>query len=299
MKQFVSPDESAMYGFIILSEFDPMGNEGTAWLNRARQMLQQIEEDEMVDGQPTVKLTLAGQAGDALDIMNTTYEVFPYMLVVTMIVAMIVLGVAFKSIIIPLRSILNIGLTLGFVYGSATYVYEYGFLEWTGFYGLTGQFHGQYWMIPVICFSMVVGICLDYDIFLLSRITEKREEGLSPDEAIREGLLETGGIITAAGVIMAIAFAGMMFASMVLVNLLSFYMVCAVLYDTFVVCVLFGPAMMSLLGSYNWYPSALSVNDDDGRRRGLSDCLFEPEEGVSKPAQSSASASTNGRPSGQ
>ena len=99
---------------------------------------------------------------------------------------------------------------------------------------------------------MVVGICLDYDIFLLSRVAEKREEGCDPDTAIREGLKETGGIICAAGIIMAIAFGGLMFTSMLLINLVSFYMVFAVLFDTFVVCCVLSPATMSLAGRWHW-----------------------------------------------
>jgi uncharacterized membrane protein YdfJ with MMPL/SSD domain len=77
-------------------------------------------------------------------------------------------------------------------------------------------------------------------------------------EATREALCTTGRIITAAGIIMAIAFLGLMFASMLVINELSVFLVFAVLYDTFIVRSLLSPAMMSLLGRYAWYPSKLS-----------------------------------------
>jgi len=257
-RDFVRADGTAMYGYILLSEFDPMAGLGPVWLEQARQLLDDFEGRHNYK----IRLTLTGQAADALDIMHKTYEIFPYMIVLTLGCAMLVLGVAYRSIVVPLRSLLTMLLTLLWVYGGGVLTYQYGVLQWTGIWGLTGTFHGQYWMMPVVCFSMVVGICLDYDIFLLSRIAEKREEGMSPDEAIRQGLCETGGIISAAGLIMAIAFGGLMFTSMLLVNLIGFYMVFAVLYDTFLVSCFLSPALMSLLGRFHWYPSALYLEGD-------------------------------------
>merc|ERR1712151_1112566 len=168
------------------------------------------------------------------------------MVVSTLVLALITLGIAFRSLFIPLRSVASIGLTLLFAYGSAVLVYQDGIGDWIGLKGLSGSFKAQHYLVPVICFSMVVGICLDYDIFLLSRSTEYREAGMESTEAIRHGLCSTGGIITAAGIIMAIAFGGLMFASMLVVNGLGFYMVSAVLYDTFIIRCLFAPALMSL-----------------------------------------------------
>jgi len=136
------------------------------------------------------------------------------MIFITLGIAMVMLGVAFRSIVIPLRSIFSILLTVMWVYGLTVLVYQDGLLEWTHVPGLTGAFKSQQWFIPAISFSVVCGICLDYDIFLLSKATELREQGLTALEATREALCCTGGIITAAGAIMAIAFLGLMFASM-------------------------------------------------------------------------------------
>jgi len=259
IKEFVKPDGSAMYGYIMLSEMEPMGNLGPTWLREARSILKNFEKQH-----PNIRLTLSGQAADALDIMSKSYDLFPRMILLTFASSMVVLGVAFKSVVVPVRSLVTTVMTLLWVYGGSVLTYQNGIFEWTGLWGFTSTFDGQYWMMPVICFSMVVGICLDYDIFLLSRIAEKREEGMTPDEAIRSGLCETGGVITAAGCIMAIAFAGLMFTSMLLVNLISFYMVFAVLYDTFVVNTFLSPAMMSLLGRFHWFPSGLYRADFKG-----------------------------------
>jgi uncharacterized membrane protein YdfJ with MMPL/SSD domain len=252
LDRFVNADATAMYGIIQL-KFDPLTTHGDLWLRRARTFLEEQGE------RTGLNLSLIGEAANTLDIADSVYAFFPWVIGITLGVALVMLGLAFRSIVIPLRSLLSIILTLLWVYGMATLIYQHGILEWTGFKGLTGQYKAHYWFAPVIAFSVVCGICLDYDIFLLSRATELREQGLSPVEATKEALCSTGGIITAAGVIMAVAFLGLMFASMLVINELSVFLVVAVLYDTFVVRSLFSPALMSLLGRGIWYPSKLST----------------------------------------
>lgn len=240
-----------MYGFITL-QWDPYDRNGAAWLEKARNFIEEAES------YTPVRMTLVGEGADAMDIIHATYRFFPFMIVITLGLALVMLGVSFRSIVIPVRSIASIILTLFWVYGMAVLTYQYGMFDWTTIPGLTGKYKAQQWFIPVIALSIDVGICLDYDIFLLSRATECREQGMTALEATRTALCETGGIITAAGVIMAIAFLGLMFANMLPVNQLSFFLVFAVLYDTFVIRSLFTPAVMSLLGRHMWFPSKLS-----------------------------------------
>merc|ERR1712110_842054 len=79
----------------------------------------------------------------------------------------------------------------------------------------------------------------------------------NPRASIQAGLISTGGIITAAGVIMAIAFGDLLFSAISELNVMGFMMVVATLYDTFVARCVVNPALMSLLGRLNWFPSAL------------------------------------------
>lgn len=90
------------------------------------------------------------------------------------------------------------------------------------------------------------------------RVTELRGKGLDPQGAVQEGLCSTGGIITAAGMVMVFAFSGMLFSELVQASMFGFMMVVAVIYDTFIARSVVNPAGMSLLGYWNWYPSALS-----------------------------------------
>uniref|UniRef100_A0A7S4T4M5 SSD domain-containing protein n=1 Tax=Alexandrium monilatum TaxID=311494 RepID=A0A7S4T4M5_9DINO len=252
--KFSNPDRSAAYALITL-KFDPCGIDGPDWLSKARSVLEELSHSTGLE------FALTGLGADSLDMIAESYRIFPFMIGTTLLVAMLLMGIAFRSLLMPLRCVGSIVLTLFWVYGLATLTYQDGMLDWTGIAGVSSEFHAQNAFLPVICFSLVVGICLDYDIFLMTRTTEFRALGMSPEEAVRRGVCSTGGIITAAGVIMAIAFGGLMFASIVMVNGLSFYMVFAVLYDTFIARCLFTPAIMSLLGRWNWFPSPLSKRE--------------------------------------
>jgi len=258
IKSFSNVERTASFAEILLA-FDPLGVDGPPWLHQARDLLADLE------GRTGFNLALVGIPGDSLDTIASVFEIFPYMVAATLTMVLLLLGIAFRSLLIPIRSVLSICLTLVWVYGTSTRVYQEGALDWLHVPGMDGRYDAQYWILPVICFSIVVGICLDYDIFLLSRVTEYRENKMNAREAIQLGLCNTGGIISAAGLIMAIAFAGLLFSSTLVVNGLAFYMVAAVLYDTLIVRCLLTPAAMGLLDRFNWWPSALASSNQEGR----------------------------------
>jgi len=246
-ERFANPAGTAAWGYVRTS-FDPMGREASAWLAQFRGLAQAWYQTT------GIRITIVGAGADMADIVDKVYQLFPWMIVCTLSAMLVLLGVAFRSILIPLRAVLSICLTLTFVYGMAVLTYQEGMLNWTRVPGLTAEFHALPWISPVVCFSIVVGICLDYDIFLLSRITEFRAGKLNPCLAIQHGLCNTGGIISAAGVIMAVSFGGQLFSGLAPINCIGFFMTCATLYDTFLVRPLFTPAAMSLIGRYNWWP---------------------------------------------
>jgi len=110
-------------------------------------------------------------------------------------------------------------------------------------------------------FSILVGLGLDYDIFLFSRVVEYRKAGFSDRASITKGVYKTGRIITAAGVIMSIAFGGLLFSKQMVLNQFGFMLCIAVLVDTFVVRTLMVPAIMGLVGWVNWWPGHVPVPD--------------------------------------
>ena len=117
----------------------------------------------------------------------------------------------------------------------------------------------MYWIIPVMSFSILTGLALDYDILLLSRVVEYRRVGWSDRAAVCLAVERTGGIITAAGLIMAVAFAGLLIPKTVVLNQYGFSLLLGVLIDTFAMRPLLVPVVIALLGdipgrAINWWP---------------------------------------------
>jgi len=228
-------------------------------LNRAQQEVQGI------DGYTFVVTSLAASQHDT---NQHAFAIFPMAVGITGAVVFLLIGVAFRSMVVPLRAVFSIGLTLCLVYGAAIFVYEDGVLAFLQFKGLMPLQNDASlcWIPPILSFSIVVGLGLDYDVFLLSRILEAREDVhvLSDDrQAIVIGLTKTGSTITAAGCIMATAFSGLLFSSEPVLNQISFFLVFAVLVDTFVIRALFVPALMTALRGNNWWPRKMVGTEEE------------------------------------
>eukprot|EP01060_Flectonema_neradi_P011544 TRINITY_DN18595_c0_g1_i1.p1 TRINITY_DN18595_c0_g1~~TRINITY_DN18595_c0_g1_i1.p1 ORF type:complete len:904 (+),score=124.20 TRINITY_DN18595_c0_g1_i1:135-2846(+) len=245
------PTKAKGMWFRYTPQFAPMGKDGEDWLKTARDLASQYPTEA-----DPIEIFFVGEPADAIDAVNGVDDDFPTMIGITTAVVLVFVGVSFKSLFIPLRSVFTIGLTVVWVYGFATLTYEHGALEWTHFEGFDST-HAIVYIIPLMSFSIVVGIGLDYDIFLITRIVEYRRAGYSTVDSICHGLAKTGYIITAAGVIMAVAFSGLLFSEEPFMHQLSFYMVFAVLFDTFVIRSVVVPALMGLLGELNWWPMTL------------------------------------------
>jgi len=250
--------------------FAPEGIHGSDWLHAARKAAEEFPQKF------GIKMDIIGQPCDGIDAMDALYDEFPAMIGVTCAVVTVFVGLAFRSLFVPIRSVMTIALTIFFVQGFAALVYQHGALDWTGFSGFRST-NAVIYINPLLSFSIIVGVGLDYDIFLITRIVEYRKlfGRIHPErtsfentqEAIKVGLTKTAGIITAAGVIMAIAFAGLLLSKEPEMNQLAFYMVFAVIFDTFVVRPVLVPATMSLLFELNWWPftlreSTTQVDDD-------------------------------------
>lgn len=227
---------------------DPMGSAGANWVRNFRQVLQ--HEAAARDWEP---MYLSGFAGDVVDSMDAVHQDWVQMVGIVSAVVFLIVGFMMKSLVVAVRCIISITMTVVFVFGFAKYVYCDGVLSFIGF----GGFHSTgtlVWFIPPTIFPLVVGIALDYDIFLVGRIIEFRESGLSYRNSIIEGVAATGTIITAAGVIQGLAFFGLLLSDVDMLNQLSFFLMFAVLFDTFLIRTLVVPCIMGWLGDWNWWP---------------------------------------------
>jgi len=189
---------------------------------------------------------------------------FIWVVLVTLVVVFSVIALRYRAALIPLKLFFTIALPIVSVLGTGVFVFQDGYLNWTGIPSLQSQ-GGLVWINPVACTFMLIGFGLDYDIFLFSRIYADRKEGVFLDdrEAIINAVGKTGPVITTAGIIMALAFSGMVVQSTnPFLCQMGFTMIFGILVDTFVVRTLLVPAVLSMAGSYNWWPGKMPTAAD-------------------------------------
>jgi RND superfamily putative drug exporter len=115
-------------------------------------------------------------------------------------------GLVFKSVVLPFRLLISISIPISLVYGLGVLVFQKGVLDSTNMFGegVLKKVHALYWLAPIMSFSILVGLGLDYDIFLFSRIKEYRQSGFDDRSSIIKGVQKTGGVVTGAGTIMVL-----------------------------------------------------------------------------------------------
>merc|ERR1712087_825821 len=175
---------------------------------------------------------LTGGSVDEVDSVTKIYANFPAVLGSIVAFVFCLMGLVFKSVFVPFRLFITIAVPMTFVYGLAVMTYQHGMLDALGVEAFANT-DGLYWLIPVMTVTILIGLALDYDVFLFARICEYRVMGGVPThEAIIRGVYKTGSIITAAGFIMGIA----------------------VLVDTFIIRTSLVPAVLSIAKEVNWWP---------------------------------------------
>ena len=264
----VNSAQTAAYT-IAITRIDPTGNDGNPFYRHLLDLIKTYKlevmknataasDDQLMLVAQNYEIFVEGVGPNAMDAITTIYGLFPYIVAASGGAVLLIVGLAFRSVMVPVRSVLSIAVTEGVVFGSVVLVFQSpGIFNWTTWAVLSSA-GAVSWTAPIVAFSVIVGVALDYDIFLLTRIVEfVTIDGYTTQDAIVHGLCCTGRVITAAGVIMAVAFFGLMLSSTPILNLLGFFLVVAVLYDTFIVRTLLVPTAMSLLGNVNWWPRQL------------------------------------------
>ena len=244
-RDFANSDKSAAIVEILVGA-PPFSKSGREWIANFRERVAAISYTI------GMKMEVSGFGGDVADSLESVYSAWPTMACIIGGTVLLIVGLSFKSFVIAARGVITIGLTIIFVSGLAKLVYVDGIFSTLGLAGVSEN-TGLVWLVQPTIFPLLVGIALDYDIFLIGRIVELHNEGISTRNAILLGVASTGTIITAAGIIQALAFFGLMLSSIQVLNQLSFFLFFAVLFDTFVVRTLVVPSIMFWLGRANFW----------------------------------------------
>eukprot|EP00483_Globobulimina_turgida_P013416 UN13440 len=195
-----------------------------------------------------------------IDLLQMEYDRLPLCLIVMLSLIFILIGIAFKSIFLPFRLLMCIVIPIMFVYGLCTGVYNKGWLNWTKINGYKGLYEsgGLVWATPILSLSLLLGLALDYEIFLYSRVFEYRSKyNYTTRASIILAISTTGPVISSAGICMTLAFAGFLLESIPSCAQFGFIFVVGVLVDTFIIPPILVPSILSFADYWNWYPTIM------------------------------------------
>jgi uncharacterized membrane protein YdfJ with MMPL/SSD domain len=167
-----------------------------------------------------------------------------------LVFAFLLLLVTFRSIVIAVKAIALNLLSVGAAYGVLIAVFQWGWGE--SLLGFQGNGGIASWL-PIFMFVILFGLSMDYHVFILSRVREAYDRGMSTAEAVEHGIVTTAGVVTSAALVMVGAFA--VFALMPILDMkeMGVGLAAAVLIDATIVRAVLLPATMKLLGDWNWY----------------------------------------------
>lgn len=197
-----------------------------------------------------VELYVIGFSAAFADTKDALYNNVPFMLTVAIILIFITLLILFRSILLPIKAILTIGGSILFSLGAMVFIFQYGF-----FVDIIGaeKVEGILFFVPVFLFTIILGLGMDYTIFIISRIREEVEKGTDPSEAVGVGLSKTANVVTSAATIMISTFLVFALAPMLFLKTMGLAMAVAIFVDASVSRMIILPSAMALAGKWNWY----------------------------------------------
>lgn len=196
------------------------------------------------------EVLVGGPSAATVDLVASVGDGLPRMAGLVALVMFVLLFIAFGSIVLPLKAIVMNALSIGASFGIVTLIFAEGHLE-----GLLQFTSPGYLDVtqPILMLAIVFGLSMDYEVFLLSRVREEWDAGADNAAAVVKGVSATGGIITAAAVLLATVIGGFATSGIIIIKMLGVGMLVAVLMDATVVRGLLVPATMRLLGAANWW----------------------------------------------
>ncbi len=202
------------------------------------------------------EVLVGGRTAFDVDMVDSLAEGLPVMLVIMIAVIMLVLFLAFGSVVLPVKAVLMNLLSIGAAVGVVVWGFQDGHLA--DLLGFTSTGFIQPAML-VLLLAVLFGLSTDYEVFLLSRVREHWDHTGDNTAAVAHGLQRTGRIITAAALLLIVVVGGFAAGEMAYVKLLGVGMIVAVALDATVIRILLVPAVMRLLGRWNWWaPGPLS-----------------------------------------
>jgi putative drug exporter of the RND superfamily len=215
--------------------------EGEATLEGVRDAAHGAGPDVLVGGQPA--------AND--DFIDAVYGSFPLMIALIAVTTFILLARAFRSLLLPLKAIVLNVLSVAAAWGVLVLVWQHGSGS-EAIWGIQATGSISSWM-PLIVFAFLFGLSMDYEVFILSRMREEYDRTGSTETAVVRGIGRTGRLVTSAALILFLAFTSMASGPETDVKMFATGLGAGILLDATVIRALIVPAVISLMGRWNWW----------------------------------------------
>jgi putative drug exporter of the RND superfamily len=194
--------------------------------------------------------TLGGVPAVDRDFVHAVYGNFPYVLAFVVLLTLILLARAFRSIVLPIKAaVLNL-VSLAAAFGIIVFVFQMG--HGSSLWNITATGAITAW-IPLMIFAFLFGLSMDYEVFMLTRMREAYDETGSTEKAIELGLARTGKLVTSAALILMFAFLVLSSSPGFEIKEFAIGLAAGIIFDATVIRALLVPALMRLLGNANWW----------------------------------------------
>jgi RND superfamily putative drug exporter len=196
-------------------------------------------------------LGIAGEGATELDYQHAVFGNFPLMFAVIALLTIALLTRAFRSLVLAVKAVVLNLISMGAAFGVMTWFWQEGHGS-AALFGVPATGAITFW-IPLMVFAFLFGLSMDYEVFILARIREEYDRTGSTDAAVITGLGRTGRLVTSAALILFLAFASLASAPNTDIKVLATGLGVGILLDATIVRALLLPAVVSLLGDWNWW----------------------------------------------
>lgn len=194
-------------------------------------------------------LDLTGLTAIGIDVSERLGAAFPLYLVLVVGLSLLLLLIAFRSVLVPLKATVGFLLSLGATFGVTVEIFQWGWLASALGVESNGAVDS---LLPILLVGILFGLAMDYEVFLVSRMREEHAAGQAPNESVISGVRHGSRVVTAAALIMTSVFGGFVLIDDPTLKAIGFALALGVLIDAFVVRLTLVPAVMSLLGRRAW-----------------------------------------------
>jgi putative drug exporter of the RND superfamily len=203
-----------------------------------------------IEQETGAQVAVTGKTATNIDISQRMSDsLVPYLAVVVGL-ALILLLVAFRSILVPLTAIAGFLLTIVASFGVVTLIFQEGVGASLIGVAQTGPLVS---LLPILIIGVIFGLAMDYQVFLVSRMREEHAHGASPQDAVKNGFRHSARVVTAAGLIMISVFAGFILPTDPIVKSIGVAFATGILIDAFLIRMTLIPALMSVMDRHAWW----------------------------------------------